>query len=281
MDWRTLSPEILEQQFNPRIAVPDFAEKIAHMQGLSAAARGRLGGRYDIRYGDGPLETLDVFPSDPPGGPLHIFIHGGYWRALDKDDYSAIAEPMVAAGATAVALNYDLCPDVSLDDIVGQIRRAIAYVARNAADLGGDADRLYISGHSAGAHLCALALAHDWTSEGLPADLIKGAALVTGIYDPEPARHISLNSEFRLTPEIAERNNAFSHLPRGGASILVAVGGDETESWIAQSADFHRAVGGDAELMVVPGCDHFGVTAELVDAGKPLCQAVLAQMGLS
>jgi arylformamidase len=281
MDWRSLTPETLEAHYNPRIAVPDFAKKIAHLQALSAAARERMTGRYDIRFGDGPKETLDVFIGEAPGGPLHVFIHGGYWRALDKQDYSALAEPLVAAGATVVSLNYDLCPDVTLDEIVAQTRRGIAYVARNAADLGGDAERLYISGHSAGAHLCALALAHDWTSEGLPEDLIKGAVLVTGIYDPEPARHISLNSAFRLTPEIAERNNAFTHLPRPGASILVAVGGDETEGWIAQSTDFHAAVGGDAELMIVPGFDHFQITSAQTEAAHPLCQASVAQMGLA
>ncbi len=281
MDWRNLTTDELEQQFNPREAATDFAAKLAEMQALSAAARDRMPGRYDIRFGDGANETLDVFPADPPGGPLHVFIHGGYWRALDKQDYSAVAEPLVAAGATVVCLNYDLCPDVSLDVIVEQAIRGISYVARNAADLGGDADRLFVSGHSAGAHLCAMALAHDWTVEGLPGDLIKGAVLVSGIYDPEPARHISVNKQIQLTPEIVALTDATARSPRGGAKVLVAAGGDEPEAWIAQSADYQRHIGGNSELTIVADCDHFDISLATADRETPLCRATITQMGLA
>ncbi|MEE9289620.1 MAG: alpha/beta hydrolase [Alphaproteobacteria bacterium] len=280
MDWRGLSPDELERHYNPRVAVPDFERHIETVRKMSAAARERLASRLDIRYGEGPLETLDVFPANRPQAPIHVYIHGGYWRLLDKSDYSVVAEPLVAAGATVVTLNYDLCPAVTLDDVVAETLRGITWVARNAADLGGDAGRIYLSGHSAGAHLAAMAIGHDWTAEALPADLVKGAVLVSGIYDPQPVLGISANQDIRLTREMARRNNACKRPPRGGGEVLVAVGGDETEGWIAQSRAYHRAAGVRTDLLVVPERHHFSVSYDMVDAERPLCRAMLAQMGL-
>ena len=281
MDWHALSDEEIEEHYNPRVAVPDFESHIERAQALSAAARERLETRLDLRYGDGPLETLDVFPASDADAPIHVFIHGGYWRALDKNDYSFIAEPLVAAGATVVILNYDLCPAVTLDDLVAEVLRGIAWIARNAGDLGGRAGHLCVSGHSAGAHLAAMAIGHDWTVESLPADLIKGAVMVSGIYDLGPVLRVSTNEDIRLTPEIAERNNACKKAPRGDGEALVAVGGDETEGWIAQARAYHQAAGIKTDLMVVPGTHHFSISYDMMDPEKPLCRAMLAHMGLA
>ena len=176
MTYRNLPPETLELEFNPRATARNIDERLAASAAASAETRARLDCVLDVRYGPGEKETLDIFPAASPGAPVQLFIHGGYWRAMDKSDYSFIADVFQPAGATTVVINYDLCPAVTLDTIVEQSNRSIAWTWRNIADHGGDPDRLYVSGNSAGGHLTAMALAHDWTADGLPADVIKGAA---------------------------------------------------------------------------------------------------------
>ncbi len=280
MDWRELSADELEAHYNPRVAVPEVETYLQDYAALSVAARAAIKHRTDLRYGRGPRQLVDVFPARQAEAPIHLYIHGGYWRALSKNEFSFLAPAFVEAGATLVVMDYDLCPDVTVDDIVAQTIDCVAWVAREAAALGGDAGRLYLSGHSAGAHLAAMALAEDWTAHGLPADLIKGATLVSGIYDPEPVLAISVNEEVRLTPEMATRNNACARPPRAGIPILVAVGGDEPAGWIAQSAAYHAIAGPSAELIRVAGADHFSIGLDMADPEHDLCRVMLAQMGL-
>lgn len=284
MSYLGLSPEELERQFNPRVAVPDHAEKIGSRAELSAAIRDRLDCHLDVRFGPGEKETLDIFPADQASAPVQLYFHGGYWRANDKSDMSFMAEPLVAAGACTVLANYDLCPTVSLDEIVAQSRRAIAWTWRHIADYGGDPERLFISGSSAGGHLAAMALAHDWAADGLPSDLIKGAVLVTGVYDAEPVRHISVNEQIRLDAEAARRNSPIHLPPRRGLPLVVAVGGAETERWIGMSQSYAalcREAGADCDYLEIPGEDHFTMSGLLGDRDGPLVQALLAQMGLA
>jgi arylformamidase len=285
MDYESLSDAEIEADFNPRAAVANFEALLDEYVARSAAARERLRSRLDIAYGQSPLQTLDVFPADAPGAPLNVFIHGGYWRALDKGDMSFVAEPLVAAGATVVSLNYDLCPAVTLDDVVAQVRAAIAWVYRNAEELGGDRERLYVSGHSAGGHLAVMSLTHDWAgAEGLPRDLIRGVAAVSGVYELAPVLRVSVNEEIGLTAEVARRNSPTLAPPAPVAPLLIAYGEHETPGWIQQSIDFHAICaerGVDCTLLKVPDVDHFSVSFALADPASPLCQAIVAQMGLA
>jgi arylformamidase len=282
MAFRGMSAAELERQFNPRAAVPDHARYIEERTRRSAETRKKLRCLLDLRYGPGPLETLDVFPG-APGGPVQLYIHGGYWRANSKSDASVIAEPLVAKGATAVLIDYDLCPNATVAEIVREAIRAIAWTWRNIRSYGGDPDRLFISGNSAGAHLCAMALAHDWTAEGLPAEAIKGAAPVTGIYDLEPVPLISVNEQIRLKPEEARGLSPIRLPPRRPLPLLVAVGGAETPEWIRQSKDYAamcRANGVPADYLECPGENHFTMTNVLGDPDHMLTRAILRQMGL-
>lgn len=282
MSFNDMSAEQLEKQFNPRAAVPDHGRYIEERMRRSAETRKKLACELDVRYGPNPLETLDVFPG-APGGPVQLYVHGGYWRANDKADASVIAEPLVARGATAVLINYDLCPKVRVSEIVEEVRRAIVWTHRNVRRYGGDPDRLFISGNSAGGHLCAMMLAHDWAADGLPADAIKGAAPLTGVYDLEPVLHISVNADVRLTPEEARRLSPMHLPPRRDLPLLVAVGGAETPEWIKQSQDYAamcRRNGVAAEYLECPGENHFTMTNVLGDPGHMLTRAILRQMGL-
>lgn len=285
MNYDLLTADELEAQLNPRVSVPDAETYIADYIERSAEVRGRLGGRLDVAYGDTPLQALDVFPaSGDSRAPLHIFMHGGYWRAMDKSANSFVAEALVRAGATTVMLNYDLCPAVTLDDIVAQIIRAVAWVHDNAADLGGDPDRIYLSGHSAGGQLAMMALAHDWEKDGLPPDLIKGAVGVSGVYDLAPLMRTSINDDVRLTGDMAARNSPTLHPPATSAPVVIAVGQQEPEAFIDQSKDFHQVcldAGLDSQYLESPGDNHFSVLYTLANPISGLCGLVLRQMSLA
>ena len=283
MTYENLSPEALELEFNPRATARNLDERLVASAAASAETRARLDCALDVRYGPGKNETLDIFPAGNPGAPVQIFIHGGYWRAMDKNDYSFIADAFQPAGATTVVINYDLCPTVTLDTIVEQSNRSIAWTWRNVADHGGDPDRLYVSGNSAGGHLTAMALAHDWTADGLPPDIIKGAVPITGVMDCEPVLDITVNEEVRLEPEAARRLSPLRNPPRRALPLLIAVGGAEPRLWIKMSQDYAalcREHGIECEYMEIPDHDHFDISRAIGDPESPLAQAMLRMMGL-
>jgi arylformamidase len=282
-DWRGRSAEELERHFNPRAALgPENAlREIARFAELSAATRARIAGEYDLRYGPAPKQTLDAHRPAAPNAPILVFIHGGFWRALDKSDHTFLAPGFVEAGALFVNLNYDLCPAVTLERIAQEAREGLIWVWRNAGRLGGDRNRLHIAGHSAGAHLCALLLAEDWTAHGLPADSIKGAALLSGIYETAVVPHISVNQEVRLDAAMAERCDALSRPPRAEARLLVTVGGDEPEGWRAQSEAYAAScckAGGTPEVLTVSGANHFTLLHDFASPDGTQHRAMLRLM---
>lgn len=283
MAYDHLDDATINAQFSPRIAVPDCEEWLARDAKLSAQTRARLRHTADIAYGESPGERLDVFPASNPKAPIHVYIHGGYWRALDKKDFSYVAEPLVAGGATTVVINYDLCPKVTLDAVVQQTRNAVIWIYRHAGLLGGDADKIYLSGSSAGAHLVAMMLAEDWTRSPVPADVIKGAACLTGIYQIDPVLRIQANEEIRLKPEMVARNSPLSLPLHAHCPVLVAVGAKETPEWIKQSEAYEatlRRQGLPTELIKLPDTHHFSITQSLSWPQSVLARAMLNQMGL-
>ena len=156
-----------DRMYNNRALVPDFADHFAHWQNASAQARERLKGQLDLPYGDGPGETLDIFPAAQPNAPVVIFIHGGYWRSLDKSDHSFVAPALHDMGACVVVVNYALCPGtpeqpITIPDIALQMAKATAWLGRHIAEYGGDRSNITVIGHSAGGHLAAMLLGCDW-----------------------------------------------------------------------------------------------------------------------
>lgn len=284
-DWRSADDETIEYHLNPRITVDDTPGVLAAMSERSKAAQKELDGRYDIRFGDRPKETLDLFPAtstvlgSPP--PAQVFIHGGYWRGSDKGELSHIAKDLVAAGVTQVALNYDLCPTVTLDEIVDEVRNGVIYAYKNADDLGFDRDRMFISGHSAGGHLTSMMMRQDWTAYGLPADVFKGAVPVSGVFDPEPIMHTSVNEDVRLDEEMARRNSALLHPPQNKAPVLAIVGGDEPEGFHTlseQYVELCRQNGMRSEYVSIPNFHHFSVIEEVFRSGSEAFGKMIAQM---
>ena len=278
-DWRSLPPAEMEQHFNPRVANPNASELLEDFVARSAEARERIPGRYDIRYGERPNETLDLHVPEgaEPGSPLVLFIHGGYWRALDKSDHSLVAPPLMDAGAIVANVNYDLCPTITLDEMVEEIANAVRFCRDHAASWGADPDALYLFGHSAGAHLAARMLQREWLAEELPAHGIRGVAAITGVYEPEVILSVTVNDEAQISPGTAARQNCLGRDFVLRPKMLIAVGGDEPEGWRAQSAAFAedcRNARLDTDFVVVEGANHFSVLDRALERDNPLHEAI-------
>jgi arylformamidase len=212
-----------------------------------------------------------------------VYIHGGYWRSGSKDDNCNFAPAFVERGATVVIVEYDLCPTVTVTEIVRQTRGSIAWVYRNIMRYGGDPSKLYLSGHSAGGHLTAMALAHDWKKEGLPRDFIQGAVATSGVYDLDMVMQISVNEQVRLTPELAKENSPFIHPPLPMCPVIVAVGSAEPEGWKQMSKDFFELCkerGLECNYLEISRANHYTMSEHLADPNSPLTQAMFNQMGV-
>ena len=276
-----------EAGYNLRLRHPDHAAHFAVWEAESARVRAALACTLDVRYGAAPDMTADLFPAPAGGAPIQVFIHGGYWRAMDKASHSFPAEGFVAAGGAAVSLNYTLAPAATLDTIVEQCRSALEWVADNAGRLNGDAARIFVSGHSAGGHLSAMMLCTDWAARGRAAGLVKGGTAISGIFDLAPLMETSINDDIRLDAGAARRNSPLHNLPAAGAPLIApliaAVGAAETAAFLAQNRAFAEAWaarGFDARIMEIEGLNHYTVVSEMGRPGSALTRAALAQMGL-
>ena len=265
-------PAWLDAQYNNRARVIDAQAILARWASASAAARdGSPRKRLDIRYGDGPNETLDIFPAGQANAPVLVFIHGGYWRALDKSDHSFVAPSFVADGATVVVPNYALCPATTIDAIALQMAHALAWVWRRIGEFGGDRARIALAGHSAGGHLVAMLQSCRWKqlAEDLPAQITIGGLAISGLYDLEPVRRTPfLQDDLRITPAtVARASPAFFPRPKAAGPMFAAVGADESEEFLRHN-QLIRDVWGPTAVPVcetVPGTNHFTVLESLVD----------------
>ena len=238
-----------------------------------------------MAYGDLPVETLDIFPAERPGAPILLMIHGGYWYSLDKHHDSFVAEGCRPHGVATVVINYGLAPDYRMDEIVRQNRAAAAWVWRNAASFGGDPSRIHALGQSAGGHLAAMLLATDWPAFGadLPADLVKSAVSISGIYDLEPIRLCYLNDKVGMDETEARRNSPVEQHYPVAAPLMLVSGDIESQEYERQAeamAALWEAHGYPLGRLALPGYNHFTMADQLREPNSELTRAVMAQMGV-
>lgn len=274
-------PADMELAYNARLTVPDHPDILKRMARDSAALRVAWDCRIDLAYDAGEKETFDFFPAEEKNAPLHIFIHGGYWRAQDKADFSYIARPLLEAGMAVGLVNYALCPAVTLDHIVDQMRRAMVFCWQNAPELDIDRQSIHVSGHSAGGHLVGMLLATDWATfePELPKNLIKSGLSISGLFDVSPLMETSINNDVRLEAPMARRNSPLFMPQMNEAPMVCAVGSEESSAFHWQSAAMAEKWPA-ASMLVVPESNHFTVLDSLANSKGLLCHTALRLAGL-
>lgn len=262
MLYRNFATEAeINAEYDPAV-ISDRDAAIERFTQLSATASAAMPEWFSRQFGATDAEYVDIFPCGVAGAPVHIFVHGGYWRALSARQFAFVAQKLVDQGVTVVLTNYGLCPDIPIGDIVDQTREAIAWVARHAEQLAVDTERLTLSGHSAGGHLAAMMLSTDWTRYGLAPDLIKGVIALSGLFDLAPFRHSWLQESLNLTEAEVAAYSPICLPIHGSAPVVLRFGGIEQSEFARQSksyAEYLRAAGLEVDCQAIEGADHFTV----------------------
>lgn len=285
-------PDWLDHEYNNRARVPENPAFMARWAQDSQAARDSGPAVLDLAYGEGAGETLDVFPAmGTQGGaaPVLFFIHGGYWRALDKSDHSFLAPAFQRLGVCVVVPNYALCPGNSVPGITLQMVKALAWTQRHIAAHGGDPQRITVAGHSAGGQLAAMMLACQWPRVGadLPAALVRNALAISGLFDLEPLRHAPfMQPVLQLTPAQVRKASP-ARLPspglrEGRGQLVAVVGGEESGEYHRQNRLIRAAWGADVVGVceALPGLHHFSVLDALVQPDHRLHELARGLLGV-
>ena len=275
----------LDAQYSPielGLDVPGY-EKFYGIN--SAKVRQELPCKLNVPFGPTLAEHLDIFPAAQPNAPILVYIHGGYWFLGSSKDSSFVAKGLVSANVTVVVINYALCPKVTIDEIVRQNRGAIAWIYRNAESFGGNPNRIYVSGHSAGGHLTAMVMATDWENDyGLPNDTIKAGCAISGLFDLMPFPYTWLMPKIQLSWDQVLRNSPIYHIPEKAGSLIITYGAEESSEFQRQSQEFlsaWKAKGLVGEYLPQPGKNHFTAIDGFLDTDSLLCTAILKQISLT
>ena len=268
--------------YNPRLVVKDYQEIFDRWGKQSERARASLDCYLDVAYGSSEAEKMDIFRAQGRNRGLLMYIHGGYWRSLDKKRFSFVAPALAKAGITVAVPDYALCPAVQVADIVMQMVQACAWLYRNGGNFGAPANRLTLCGHSAGGHLAAMMLSCRWPdySPDLPKKVVGAAMSISGLYDlTEIVKVPSVNSDVRLDESSALKVSPAFLPPATDAPLYTAVGGEENEGFHIQN----RLIGerwGKARRADIPcpGKNHFTVLDQVCDPESGLFKAMLQMM---
>ncbi len=271
-----------DSQYNARAMIPDHAQIFERWKSRSREVRANAACRLDIPYGPSAAERIDIFPAQGSSEALLVFIHGGYWRSLDKSDFSYLAPAFTSHGVTLALPNYGLCPQIGIEDIVKQNLLALAWLWHHGVRYGVNPGRLYVAGHSAGGHLTAMMLAARWNvyTPELPYNLVKGALAISGIYDLAPlAQAPFVNADLKLDAALARKLSPVSMPPATSAPLYTAVGGDESDEFKRQNALIAQVWrSAFAGTIPMPGRNHLTVVEELANPESELFKLALAMM---
>lgn len=270
----------LNFQYSPRMQTPNHEEYFARWRQEGAAFQKRR--RTEVFYGPSPRESIDIFlPSGINNPPLHAFIHGGYWQSLDKAGHAHMAKGLLEAGVAVAMINYELMPEADIEEIVRQCRAALLRLYDLGDAYGYDKDRITVSGHSAGGHLAGVMACTDWTEieADAPADLVKGVAPLSGLFDLEPLAATGMQKVLRFTPDVIDAWSPINMTPPHTMPVVLSAGGAESTEFHRQTqifADHMRGHGCAVTLVETPGDNHFSIVEALCDPQTPLCRALIA-----
>lgn len=292
----------LDAAYDQRVWAPNREQIVAWYGAESARVRAQLAHQRSVPYGESEDETLDIFPASPASpksgsksgsaksgsesnslpAPIHVHVHGGRWTLFSKDEESFIAPTFVSAGAVCVVIGFANIPQVGMPQMLAQVQRALLWVHANAASFGGDAQRIHVSGHSSGAHLAGVALLTDWEREfDRPRDLIKSALLVSGMYDLRPVMLSARSSYVKLSCEEAAALSAILQPQKLHTPVTLVYGEKETPEFQRQPQAYARvlaAAGKSAQLIQMPGVNHFEILQQLGASDSALARIALGLM---
>jgi len=275
--YKQFDQAALNSQYNLRMHVPDFAVYLDKWDSLSRQTEKELESVKDISYGSLPREKLDIYPSLIPASKTLVFIHGGYWQRFGKKDFQFIAKAFRDHNVTTVLIEYPLAPEASMDQMVDSCHRAIDWIYHHITDYHGDPAQLYLAGHSAGAHLSAMLMTTDWKPFNLTNDLIKGACLISGLFNLMPIRLSDINDVLHLDTEEALRNSPVQYAPATHAPVSMVVGGDETPEFLDQSRELYNCWKEHIpiELLEPEGINHYSIVETILDPESTLHRAIV------
>ena len=279
--WRDFDRATLEREYSPSSCVDDLGALIEAYASRSKDSEARATVHKDLAYGNQREETLDYFPADSPLAPLQVYIHGGYWQELSKNESTLAGADFAAEGVAHAAVGYTLAPKARIDEMVEQCRRSLAWLYRHAGELGFDGERMFISGSSAGAHLAAMLLTTHWEDYAVPADLVKGATLMSGIYDLRPICDTYINEPLMLDESSARDLSPLFGSLAGLPPAIVCWGEHETDEFKRQSRSFADALqqaGSPVATLEVPGHNHFDIVHALANRSTSLGERVFEQL---
>ncbi len=275
----------LDLQYNPRTTVANFQEYFDRAEARSIEALPGLDGYVDVPYGAHEAQKLDVFRARGESKAVLMFIHGGYWRALDKRFYNFLAPAFTKAGVTFANVNYALCPTITIEEIVRQVLQAGAWLYRNASNFGGNPQQLYVAGNSAGGHLTAMMLAAIWPafSPDLPKKVFQAGLSISGVHDLRPlAGAAFLKPQVNFDLAVARRCSPVLMPPATDAKLWTSVGGAEPQAFQDQNTalgkEWKRVFAGDIKM---PGENHFSIIEKLGDPSSPLFKGALRMMSVA
>jgi len=285
--WLDMDQKELDDAYDQTVYAPNQPLLAARRKVASESVIKRLGPPERLAYGSSEIEKLDIYKTRRTNAPVNVYIHGGAWRNGTAKDFAFLAEMFVNAGAHCVIVDFVQVQDAggNLLPMIQQVRSAVAWVYRNAASFGGDPNCIYITGHSSGAHLSGCTLVTEWEKDfGVPANIIKGGLLVSGMYDLKPVLLSKRSQYVNFTDEIEHALSSQRHLDKLNAPIIVAYGTQETPEFQRQGRDFAAAVkaaGKPVELIVGTGFNHFEMQETLGNPYGIAGRAALKLMNLS
>ena len=268
VDWRSLDRASLDKAYNNAAAVANSAALVAAWERRSAILRRQYSGTLDLSYGPRPRNRIDFLKSGAPAAPTLIFLHGGYWQMRSKEAFTFVASGPLSAGINVALVGYTLAPEISIDEMVAEIRRALDWLVSGLPALGADPSKIFLSGWSAGAHLAAVAMDHPSA---------RGCVAISGIYDLEPMRHCYVNDKLGLDEDAARRNSPIRQQSSPALPLAIVVGGAEAPLMYQQSADYaaERANRGlPVAFHEIPGADHFSILEDMERADGRLTAIV-------